>query len=740
MSLDFINEAFRKLELLNEDTFDTSLDGINKLSNFMKDDIEDTVSIIDTEAETEEDLEDSYVGKIIVNCNVCHSHIFRNQEDISIDEEGVVNIEDVCPYCGEQNGFVIVGKIEDFDEEDIEDNGESDDDTTDTATSDDGVGEVNESKKISIDRSKLKKLRESASLKMGEGIKNPRETSDKVERNLLKSQDSDLVRDLTLCIENDGEVYRRFTTPVIQNLRKKYAKGTFDEKLAVQAFYNVVLNALKMPHFARDYSYDIGTTPVPERYAVAQNLLSGAMDEITYENKVNESATDVTDQVVIKTSEDGFLTKKKDLEKQGYKVIGTGNGQIIMAKPKELTESPYYLDTKYDSRKSFYNKAMVSDNTDELYSYGIKVMEIRDGKPVITCREDQLSQTTLRHIKEFLKQKGFDAISKQQIIRDYAPKTECMKESLRDSEHRDVVLDYFGYSTSDDFLDLVADLLDRVEDFSNEQEIWEAIDNGMIYTKDQWTAYMHYCDIGDPADKMWENLYGDLISLCGKISDNEITDIDESLKQSMLEKLSKRLIEGINNATVETDNAKLTMTADENGKVTVSTEPIDNSDNVDGEAVAPLDDSAMDAIIDDSATNVEDDVSEEEEISLDIEEIDEEDFDDLGESYLKKVYENVDSFKTTKVSNSDTKLVVEGVIKFKSGNSKKTGFVFESHSATRDGKVNFLGENKHLSSNKNIFTLKGRVSDKKLVLESLSYDYPVGKANNKVKGEIIRSK
>ena len=113
MAFDYINEAFKRLDLLEEQLFDTSLNGINQLSDFMETE-DDTVRVIDPEAETPEMIKDSYVGKVIVNCNICHSHIFENKEDIKIEEDGLVNMESACPYCGESEGFTIVGEIVPF--------------------------------------------------------------------------------------------------------------------------------------------------------------------------------------------------------------------------------------------------------------------------------------------------------------------------------------------------------------------------------------------------------------------------------------------------------------------------------------------------------------------------------------------------------------------------------------------------------------------------------------------------
>jgi len=80
----------------------------------------------------------------------------------------------------------------------------------------------------------------------------------------------------------------------------------------------------------------------------------------------------------------------------------------------------YILNTEYDSKKSFYNKALIKENgeTIELYSYGLLVSYIiKDLNKVIVLGTH--SQTTLRHIKEFLLQNGFKAETKKQIEQDY---------------------------------------------------------------------------------------------------------------------------------------------------------------------------------------------------------------------------------------------------------------------------------------------------------------------------------
>ena len=78
----------------------------------------------------------------------------------------------------------------------------------------------------------------------------------------------------------------------------------------------------------------------------------------------------------------------------------------------------YELMTQFDIRKQFYGKAVVEENGNkkELFSYGTKVAVIENGKAKVF---GSFSQTTTRHIKEFLKQNDFKAISTQQILNDY---------------------------------------------------------------------------------------------------------------------------------------------------------------------------------------------------------------------------------------------------------------------------------------------------------------------------------
>lgn len=81
------------------------------------------------------------------------------------------------------------------------------------------------------------------------------------------------------------------------------------------------------------------------------------------------------------------------------------------------------IQPRFDSRKSFYGKARTYEENGNkvLISYSTKVAEIKDGKPIVY---GTYSSTTLRHIKEFLKQNGYKAETSSQIMKDYGIKKE----------------------------------------------------------------------------------------------------------------------------------------------------------------------------------------------------------------------------------------------------------------------------------------------------------------------------
>ena len=146
---------------------------------------------------------------------------------------------------------------------------------------------------------------------------------------------------------------------------------------------------------------------------------------------------------ILKSINEGFERRYgKLLDDRKQKEVKECDGECKDKKAeKELTEAPIYgLEAQYDSRKSFGGKARVeTDNagTETLYSYTTPVVKIVKGEVTLLPKWDS-SATTLRHVKEFLKQHDLKAESKEQIAKDYGAKVDedCKKE-VKECDEKD---------------------------------------------------------------------------------------------------------------------------------------------------------------------------------------------------------------------------------------------------------------------------------------------------------------
>lgn len=111
----YLTEAFKKMELLENETFNlSSADGAQKLNDFIEEDelAPEVEVVIDPEATTEKEVKDSYLGDAILCCTVCNSMLYKPLDQVTIDEDtALANIDEVCPYCFNIEGFKVIGKV-----------------------------------------------------------------------------------------------------------------------------------------------------------------------------------------------------------------------------------------------------------------------------------------------------------------------------------------------------------------------------------------------------------------------------------------------------------------------------------------------------------------------------------------------------------------------------------------------------------------------------------------------------
>ena len=168
---------------------------------------------------------------------------------------------------------------------------------------------------------------------------------------------------------------------------------------------------------------------------------NSAMNEydVDYESPYDEETDEVWDSEIAVYSYDETDTVKwliKDFEEyanQNLFIDESLNRKSVRENSMKLKTNEVRhseLSPSYDSRKSFYGKAHIvtdDDGSEILYSYDTPVVKIKDGKVELLAQWDS-SQTTLRHVKEFLQQNGFKAGSKAQIAKMYGTTVESYRK------------------------------------------------------------------------------------------------------------------------------------------------------------------------------------------------------------------------------------------------------------------------------------------------------------------------
>lgn len=298
---------------------------------------------------------------------------------------------------------------------------------------------------------------------------------------------------------------------------------------------------------------------------------------------------------------------------------------------------------------------------------------------------------------EKIKSSGYSVVKDQygdyEVIADR--KDESLKESQSLKSDKGNRL-YVGWTPFNSF-----------DDFKNRWFENNSYDKYVIYKNgDKWViTTKHAYEKSD--NPTWYEIDSRLMRDIKKDAELKKLIKDESLKES------------IEDITIDTGDQEISVSARDKEKKS------------DGEMIAPL----SNEVKADIEMNSDD-------VDVDVDEFSEEDFDELGESYLKKVYENVKSYKTTSAKTQGNKLFIEGLIKFSSGKEKKTSFVFESRTITKSGKAKLIGENLQISRGHKSFKLTGTVNNGKFISESLNYNYRVknGNSSQRVYGTAKKSK
>jgi hypothetical protein len=729
----YLKEAFQSLKLLEDDFNLTADQGvIDELQSFVADDIEAPAEeeIIDVEADEVEDLQDNYIGKVILECDSCHTRIYKDIADVIIDEDsGLANVEEECPVCSNAFGWNVIGRIEKFDADAFKEEPKDEEEVEveeEPEISDEEIGEalkeaLNEDRfeDGSVDQEMLNgdvynALSDVAYENEVNGGTNTKAGFEKAEKNFNdkffslddrdfdedidvhvdQPEDSD---DVAINVDADDELHEEFEDP---------DKVGVDPDRAVEDDHD-----LETP-------MENPTTEIPDKLVVNESKLTEdahAVRELVSEY-LNDKLVDLNDNLAFTIAKDIPDYNPEWCNEEGF-------GDLVDA--ADLAQDEY--------TEALLNLLFANAPTQESLGEDLKEVQSEDAEKLIDPEEEPVKESLLREWRNpnYPDDNGIDVYRGASIfvtpdniytthdsvlgnitgktLEEVKNKIDDIAESGRAGKYKPSVI-----------INSKAELDKWINGTSSRIHLNKENSNKFPKLFTSNSSYDgHFADSYDevPEDQVYRYKFDVQTSL-----------FDESLK------------EDLNEVEVHTDEQDIEVKT-EDGKVVVEVgNPEEPESTAEDEMIAPLDAEEITDIENNEEQSAEEVAAEEEpaEDELDIDEFDEESFDEIGESYLHRVYENVNSFKTTGVTLNKGQLVVEGLIKFNSGKEKKTSFVFEGFKNTKRGKVVTEGKNETFSKSNKAFVLKGTLSDKKFISESLIYNYTAKTINESNESEATR--
>ena len=801
--------------------------------------------IVDLNAETEEDLLPSYVGKLIMQCPQCMTLFYKNEEDIEKSEENpdVVNINEPCQHCGNSSGYSLIGKVDtvgedeaaqydvedfdenelnlDFDEEESVEEEEIEDSTEEAATEEEEEldlepiedEEAEEEVKESLTEAKNNKQRLTV-VKPGYQYKDADGSIYTLYGDECEEDDTGITYSWDYVDDVDGDIYisESLNEATIYMTKAEMAKldKEVEEARKEVAKYNIPMKR----NSAGENEPDFEAVPENQREAAkaahdtyqkalkarpdrAKNIIKYTDESLTEDVEINKQMELYNEfvkylQKMVEQDEDALEEAKK-----------LGNKEVIAAIEKRLENSKAELkaalpttvkdevtadelptpeevdmgdaaenkdeekEEKADAKKESLTEGLrtwvcvfdgnevgtvEAGSEEEAYEkmeatwpelhYGEydgvaevfpEDSDLEEASDLLAEDTDVLSTTidpsaqpipgasrlkrklsaTELIVKKLVAHPLFKGLSTRTVQRVLLPY--YIEQMGRENLSFEAMVEFFEFEgfapyVLDNFMTM--DPLARKELLKADAKFMEIFN---AYAKEYDLFPTSSVDL-EPGENEFDYVFNVVfdIDADGSILDTEATrsSLKSFAQMYAAGKFDKSLVVESLTEDVE-DNLDVLFNSEEFKKPITEKEVEAIKAKYEGleEEIAPGIESeiAMKHIVDTWES---------------VEDLDDETFNKLTESYLTEVYSNVKSFEATNCDLKDNKLVIEGTITFNSGKNKPTTFVYEAKEAA-DKKVVLEGLNADFATEK-AFTLNCNLNKANcLVVESLGYKYTI---------------
>lgn len=711
--------------------------------------------IVDLDAESPEDLLPSYVGKFIIQCPQCMTLFYKSPEDVVESEEDttVVNESEVCQHCGNDSGYTLIGKVGAATEEETQDVTDTQEFDVDSTSEEDAAvdTDVESEDDIPADEEDIDLDIELDGSELGG---EEEEEPEKAEESHFVPHSGDaLFEELTEATEDELSISENNFTKLLNSPEFKTPVSDAATRAMLKAMNKDDDEKPSLAEGAVDIYDD------DDEYMLADNIdfmmYSGRLrnsrlwpdapmvkeiGEGKFRVTRNSGATSVIVQFDMSNRKSSVLNFT--VNGKAFTTNNIGEGQkIVLAELENAYKNQFNVSVD-EKIQMHENKALkkksttqcteaVNINNEQLKFAVIGADGTFIGEPCTTYEEakelaNMSSDTTIVELDEAdlakLNEGGLLSLGKS-LIKGAGQKLKNLKnnisaaidklaDNVKSREEKanwvlENAMEDYNKAQINDKGQLVTDAANKrfktfvvigfTDKYTNGKEISMApsYDNkDLVPGMDKAKTATKYVD-ADNAAKGWSKMQGNgpaHIYLAKDAQDDKAVFLcqyfDGDVKDDQLETYFKAVKDHLEGAKLFADK-----TENSNAETETPTEQEQQQETAVTESL--------------------------EIVMAGIDSLQEELLEEFISKSLQETYKNVNVFKLTDCSYLDEALYVNGIIEFKSGNTRNTTYVFtEAH--VHDAAIELRGLNEKLGANKH-FILTGSVANKTLITESFNY-------------------
>lgn len=653
--------------------------------------------IVDLDAQSIDELAPSYAGKTILQCPNCMTLFYKSPEDVEVDENDptTANVNEACQHCGNVSGYTIVGKVAPVEQDEM-DNFESEEKPTE---------ETEEDNDLDLD--------------FEEPVEEEGAAEDEGEEEAIdKESDEDNFDDFDLDFEEPEEEEEDE-----EKKEESFNQGTgsplneaVEEDKEEEAEEEVVLEKPM-----KEVEEVLNSTPELTGRQI-EEIAVDAAQEVKEDDLTDDEITTIENTVVKEIPE-----KVESAEAEAEEIEVADKEAIEIEAVEEACEGPDCedkIEEKIDGLVSAgaggegrdQGTQDLSEKIDGLVSAGAGGENRDEGtQDLKECGEncEVKPEDKIEEKIDGLVSAGAGGEGREEGTQDLK---ESRKQAIKES-------------------------IDKL--FESSPELAQPIEAKQYVEGEKTEVFTELPDYKVEVEQKGDKIEVELEPKTTEAKPEEVAPVAAPVEDAQVVAevpvivVDEQPVIG-ESLTEDADiKADFNLTDAEANELFNSTEfkkPIDDSEAIQDlaeeptevkEAVEPQGEfsrAAIKARLDAIFESCEGKDCSVEEAFEDCEDCDEDTIEECVSESLKNVYENVSSFTMSDCEIADGKLMVEGIIRFNSGNSKVTKYTF-TEAKKFDNSIEFKGINESLNAKE--ITMTASINAGKMFTESIEYKYDI---------------